>query len=257
MGQGINMKLKVLGSSSKGNCYILQSPTGSLLIEAGVHFKEVQKELNYDLSSIVGCLITHEHKDHSKASKNIMKAGIDCYMSSGTCGSLSLEHWACNTYRLSFAKGGVQFQICDFNVLPFDIEHDAAEPLGFLIQYRPTGEKLLFITDSYYSKYQFRGLHYIMIECNYIKDILNQNIEDGYLDEHMKTRLLESHFSLENVKEFLKANDLSQCREIILLHLSEGNSDGTRMIQEIEDITGIKPKIAEPGLVVELVLYPY
>lgn len=55
------MRLKVLASGSKGNCYILQSPTGSLLIEAGIPWKEIQKGLDFDLRQVVGCLISHEH----------------------------------------------------------------------------------------------------------------------------------------------------------------------------------------------------
>lgn len=73
----------------------------------------------------------------------------------------------------------------------------------------------------------------------------------------MKPRLLQSHFSLENVKGFLKANDLSQCQEIILLHLSDRNSDADRMFREIYVETGIMPKIADKGLEVELNMYPY
>lgn len=138
----------------------------------------------------------------------------------------------------------------------FPTEHDVAG-LGYLIQYRPTGEKLLFLTDSYYCKYRFRGLNYILIECNYIKETLDANIEAGLIDEEMKPRLLQSHFSLEHVKQFLKANDLSQCRKIILLHLSDYNSDAARMVQEIQELTGINTVVAEPGLEVELELYPY
>lgn len=150
-----------------------------------------------------------------------------------------------------------QFKICDFTILPFDVEHDAEEPLGYLIQYRPTKEKLLFITDSYYCKYKFKGLNYILIECNFVKETLDGNIEAGRINPAMKQRLLKSHFSLDHVLDFLRANDLSQCREIILLHLSDANSDAKRMIREIEDLTDITPKVAEPGLEVELKLYPY
>jgi len=142
-------------------------------------------------------------------------------------------------------------------VLSFETQHDAADPRGFLIKYRPTGEKLLFLTDSYYSKYTFSGLNYILIECNYIKETLDANIEAGYVDERMKPRLLQSHFSLAHVKEFLQANDLNQVREILLLHLSSMNSDSIRMIKEIKKATGITPKIAESGLEVNLDLYPY
>jgi phosphoribosyl 1,2-cyclic phosphodiesterase len=247
------MKLKVLGSSSKGNSYILSSPTGSLLIECGLPFKEIQKGLDFNLSNVQACLVSHEHKDHCKAVKELTLAGIDCYMSMGTLETME----RLNSHRLMPVISGMQFDVNDFTILPFDTEHDAAQPLGYLIKYKPTRERILFLTDSYYSRYKFVGLNYILIECNYIKETLDANIEAGLIDERMKPRLLQSHFSLEHVKEFLQANDLSQCREIILLHLSDSNSDAARMIKEIKEVTGITPKIAEPGLVVELELYPY
>lgn len=246
------MKLKVLGSNSSGNSYILESPTGSLLIEAGIPWRLIQQGLDYDLSKVVGALVTHEHKDHSKAVSDVMKAGIDVYMSGGT-----MDLWPMQNHRMNLVRSGRQFQIADFNIIPFDTEHDANEPLGFLIQYKPTMEKLLFLTDSYYCKYKFNGLNYIMIECNFIKETLDENIENGYISEASKPRLLKSHFSLENVKEFLKANDLSECQEIILLHLSSRNSDAKRMVREIEEVTGIKPKVAIKGLEVELNKEPY
>lgn len=246
------MKLKVLASGSKGNAYILESPTGSLLIEAGIPWKEIQKGLDYDLSKVVGCLISHEHQDHSKAVKDVMNSGIDVWTSEGTIEALGINH-----HRLNPIKGKDTLLMGDISIMAFDTEHDAKEPLGFLIRYRPTGENLLFITDSYYSKYKFNNLNYILIECNYIKETLDQNIADGYIDERMKPRLLQSHFSLENVKSFLKANDLSSCREIVLLHLSDSNSNADRMFREIYVETGIMPKIADKGLEIKLEMYPY
>jgi phosphoribosyl 1,2-cyclic phosphodiesterase len=247
------MKLKVLGSSSKGNCYLLTSETGSLLLECGLPFKDIQKGLEFDFKNICGCLVSHEHKDHSKAVKEVTLAGIECFMSMGTL--KTMEHL--KTHRLMPVISGLQFDVSDFTILPFDTEHDCAQPLGFLIQYRPTGEKLLFATDTFYLHNRFQGLNYIMVECNYIKDILDANIAAGLIDEAMKRRLLESHFSLDHVKEFLAANDLSQVRQIVLLHLSDGNSDEVRMRREILEQTGIMPQIAAPGLEVSLDLYPY
>jgi len=246
------MKCQVLASGSKGNSYILHSQTGSLLLEAGIHWKQILQGLNYNLSNVVGCLITHEHLDHSKAINEVLTSGIDVYTSKGTAEALNVKH-----YRLNTVKSKDQFQIGDFLVLAFDTEHDAEEPLGYLIQYVPTKEKLLFLTDSFYSRYKFKGLKYICIECNYIKETLDKNIEEGHISMEMKPRLLQSHFSLENVKKFLQANDLSQCQEIILLHLSSINANAEQMIREIKELTGIIPKIAHKGLVVELNKYPY
>ena len=202
---GVNiMKMKILASGSKGNSYILESPTGSLLIEAGIPWKNILQGLEYDIRQVVGCLCTHEHKDHSKAILDVAKAGIDVYTSQCTIDALCLKH-----YRLNAITNKEQFQVGDFTIVSFDTEHDAEDPRGFLVQYIPTGERLLFITDTYYSKYRFPGLNYICIECNYIKDTLDANIANGYVDEAMKPRLLQSHFSLEHVKNFLRANDFT------------------------------------------------
>lgn len=251
------MRLKVIGSSSKGNSYILEADTGSLILDAGVPFREIQKALNFDLSRVRGCLITHEHQDHSKAIKDVMKAGIDTWTSAGTVDKLDLEHFAINTYRLSFARQGEQFNIGDFAVLPFDVEHDCKEPLGYLIQYKPTGEKILFATDTYYIRYRFSGLNYILIECNYCKDILDNNIEAGKIPFSLKNRIIESHFSLDNLKDFFEANDLRSVRKIVLIHLSDGNSDAGRMIREIHELTKKDVEIAEVGKEIRLELCPF
>lgn len=55
------MKLKILSSGSHGNSYILSSPTGSLLIEAGIPWGKLLQGLNYDIREVVACLISHEH----------------------------------------------------------------------------------------------------------------------------------------------------------------------------------------------------
>lgn len=246
------MKFKVLASGSKGNCYILSSPTGSLLLDAGIPFREIQKGLDYNLRDITASLVTHEHKDHSKAAEDVMNAGIDCYMSEGTANALGLQG-----HRLNIMRHKDEVEAGGFVIKAFETQHDAAEPLGFFIWYEQIGEHLLYLTDSYYCKYRFRGLNYIMVESNYVKETLDRNVEAGLIDEALKRRLLESHFSLEHVKDFLQANDLSQCQKIVLLHLSDYNSDAARMKSEIEALTGIETVVAEPGLEVELELYPY
>ena len=76
------------------------------------------------------------------------------------------------------------------------------------------------------------------VECNYSLDILRANVEAGLIEPALKSRILKSHFSLENVKEFLKANDLSKVQEIWLLHLSDGNSNAERFKREIQELTG-------------------
>mgnify|MGYP005849169153 CR=1 FL=1 len=250
------MKLKILASGSNGNCYILSTPTGRLMIECGIPWWEIQKGLEFDLSDVLGCLISHSHLDHCKAVRDILRNSIDVWVTEETMRNMPEQKG--NYYRLPhICSPKKHLGIKDFSIVPFETEHDAEGSVGFLLQYRLTGEKLLYLTDSYYCKYRFPKINYIMVECNYIKETMDKNVEAGLIDESLKRRLLESHFSLEHVKDFLMANDLSQCRQIILLHLSDYNSDAARMKAEIETLTGIDTVVAEPGLEVELELYPY
>lgn len=222
----------ILASSSRGNCFHVIDGSTQLLLECGIPFKDIQKKLNFKTSELAACLVTHEHKDHSKAVADIMKSGIDCYMSKGTADALGVTG-----HRIKIIKAQESFQVGKWTILPFDTQHDCADPLGFLVV-NQVGNKLLFATDTFYIKYKFAGLTHIAVECNYALDILNANIESGLVPVAMKNRLLQSHFSLANVKEFLKANDLSKVVEIHLLHLSSDNSDADRFKREIQQLTG-------------------
>ncbi len=227
------MDIKVLASGSKGNCYWITDGTTPLLLECGISIKQIRRGLGFGLTQVAACLVSHEHQDHSRALKDVLKAGVEVYTSPGTIEALGLEH-----HRLRPVKSKDTFHIGTWTVRAFETQHDAQEPLGFLLHSRASNERLLYATDTYYIRYKFPGLTHIMVECNYAKDILYRNVENGSVPGVLKNRLLTSHFSLENVKEFLKANDLSRVQEIWLLHLSDGNSDAERFKREIQELTG-------------------
>ena len=222
------MKLKVLGSSSSGNCYLIEAnEKEKLILDAGVNFKNVQKELNFNFSGINGVLITHEHMDHLKYATNFALYGMDIYASAGT-----FEKQHLKGHRFHVVKALKQFEIGNFIILPFNVQHDAIEPLGFLIQYKPTGEKLLYATDTYYIKYKFNKLNYLLLECNYNQEIAKENVRNGVINKTRYTRLLESH-------------------------LSDTNSNQMIMQNRVYEQTKIKTTIARPGLDLELKLYPF
>ena len=227
-----------LASGSRGNCYKISDGRTPLLLECGIQFREIQKKLSFKVSSLYGCLVSHEHQDHCKAINDITKAGIDCYMSKGTAEALEVSG-----HRLHIIKAKQQFKIGSWTILPFETQHDARDPLGFLLA-NQDGEKLLYATDTYFIRYRFQGLTHIMIETNYSMDILRANVEAGLVEPTLKNRILKSHFSLENVKKFLQANDLSKVQEIWLLHLSEQNSCEKRFKEEVQKITGKPTYIA-------------
>lgn len=226
------MEIKVLGSSSKGNAYLVTGGRTSLLLDAGLSYNELQKKSNFKLSSVDGCLITHEHGDHSKAVSKLLGHGTACYMSSGTAEILNVKT---NPFCYQIEPNKT-FEVGHAKIKAFKTIHDAAEPIGFYISINQN--KLLYMTDTAYSKYIFKGLTYILVECNYAGDLIDKNVRAGSIQAKLRKRIQETHFSLENVKDFLKANDLSKVKEIWLCHLSDNNSDADRFKREIQQISG-------------------
>lgn len=247
------MQLTVLGSSSKGNCYILHNESEALVIECGVPFLEVKKALDFNISKIVGALVSHEHGDHSRYVDDFLEARIRVWMSEGTMGKVRNPY---SVFSPLFLEAGTKQQHRSFTVLPFDVKHDAAEPLGFLIHHPECGT-VLFATDTYYLPYTFAGLNNVLIECNYRHDLLEKNIEAGRIPAALRDRTLESHMSFDTCKEALLVNDLSKVNNIVLIHLSDGNSNAEEFRNDIHKATGKTVWVADKGMSIKFNKTPF
>lgn len=240
------MQLKILGSSSSGNAYILSGKHQSLVIEAGVGFADIQRGLDFRLLDCQGVLVSHEHKDHSKYLCNFVSSHIKVYCSLGTAQALAVD----KSSDVVIVKALQEYKIGDFRVMPFAVQHDAKEPLGFLINHHECGN-VLFATDTFYLRYTFLNLNNIIIECNYDEDILAANISKGIVSQVVGNRVRHSHLSLQGCKEILRANDLSAVNNIVLIHLSADNSNKELFKKEIETLTMKKVTIADKGVVMD------
>lgn len=227
------MNITVIASGSSGNAYRIDDGDTSLLLDAGIPLKLIKQALNFRVRDLGGCLITHAHGDHAKAAGDLAKAGVDIYTSRGTLDACRLTG-----HRMKAVEALKEINIGTFAVLPFDVQHDAPEPLGFLMTSRSTGEKLLYFTDTYYLKYRFTGLTHIMGECNYSMDIIEQSVRNGYIPPELVPRLIKSHMSLDHFLDLLRANDLRKVKQIYLLHLSNNNSDAGRFKEAVQRLTG-------------------
>ena len=227
------MEIKVLASGSTGNAYTISDGTTTLLLDAGIPFREIQIGTGFKVLKLAGAFVTHEHQDHCKAMRDLARVGVDVYASKGT-----MEAWGRYGPRFHPVKALAEFDVGTFRILPFDVEHDAAEPLGFLFTSAATGEKLLYFTDTYYVRYRFQGLTHIMAECNYTKQGIAESVAEGRIPIEMVPRLTRSHMSLENLLDMLAANDLRSLRQIYLLHLSDNNSEAERMKEAVQQQTG-------------------
>lgn len=227
------MDITIHHSGSSGNLYQVDN----LLIEAGVPIKQIKKNLNYKLSDISGCLVSHFHGDHACAVKDIMKAGIELYCSQDTANKMGLSG-----HRLHIIKHGQQIKISTWTIKAFNLVHDVP-CLGFILA--KGEEKLLYANDTSYVPYRFKGLTHIMLGVNYNTETLVDNITCGYINPEVGKRMLKNHMSLNTAKEFFKANDMSKVSEIWVLHLSSGNSNAELFKSEIMKLTGRPTYIAQ------------
>ena len=84
-----------------------------------------------------------------------------------------------------------------------------------------------------------------MLEINYSEDILNANTLSGRVSHFVANRIRTNHMELQTGKDLLLANDLSGVQNIVLLHLSDANSNATEFMQEIYKQTDIPTIVAE------------
>lgn len=227
------LQFKSYASGSKGNLYSLGDGKTSLLLEAGIPIRRLREYVF--LYNHLACIVTHEHADHSKAVPNIQHAGIDCYMSLGTAVALGIE----NNYRTKIVIPGKLFKVGTWSIMPFNVKHDAKEPIGFLI-INGDGERCLFMTDTCYTKNLFPGCQIMAIECAYCEEVLEANpaIQDKY-----KTRMMKTHFGLHNVLEMFRANNLDLLEKVYLLHLSDQHSDEDLMKKKVQEVVGDKVEV--------------
>ncbi len=247
----MKIKLKILGSGSSGNSYALIADNGEILaIEAGCKFMDFKKMIDWKISNVVGCIVTHEHLDHARYIKDFMQSGIPVYTAFETQSALETITGE-RTIALSPNKS---YQISSFTVVPFNVPHDTEiECYGYLIKHEEMG-KLLFLTDLEYCKYDFSSMkvEQIMVEANYSMDLVDRD-EPNY--EHR----LRGHMSLDTALKFISTNDNPALRNVVLIHLSDKSGDPALFKQKTEETVkyGANVYIAEKGLEVDMNLCPF
>lgn len=222
------MKFESLASSSHGNAYIVSDRETRILLECGLSHKKLQQMSGFRLSDISACMVSHEHKDHSSCVADLLTGGMPVYMSEGTAVALGLEGNALEAAEA--VEHQRQITVGTIDIVPFATFHDAKEPLGFLFQSQLDRDILAFATDTVNLNYRFPGVNLLAIEANYDKYILERCQR---MPEKIRHRVSNTHMEIDVLCDYLRRLDLSQCREIYLLHLSEATSHEGHFINKV------------------------
>jgi phosphoribosyl 1,2-cyclic phosphodiesterase len=125
---------------------------------------------------------------------------------------------------VEYFAAGEPFQIGDIDLSPFTTPHDAADPVGFVLE--AEGVRMGYATDLGYVppnvKAQLQGLDLLLLEANHDLELLR----DGPYPWAVKQRVLSrvGHLSNDATAEFLLKDYDGQSAYVILAHLSENNN---------------------------------
>lgn len=238
------MELRIVGSSSKGNGYLLEAENGDqLLIEAGCHLREYQDVGRLKRSRARGMIVSHEHGDHCKYVREFTSAGIDVYSTAAVKEN--------NKFGVTAVEHGKTYQVGDFRVTPLKVEHDV-ECFAYLVHH-PEIKTLMFATDCWNLHQVVKGVSHYLIEANYQDDILDEAVRTGKTMPSMADRVRLSHMSLKHCVEYLKMCDAGKtAKTITLIHASERHLDKKHAELTVAGQTGVPTWVAKKGL--EIVL---
>ena len=234
------MQIDVLASSSLGNAYLISDGATSILLDAGIPYKELQAKSGFKINEAAACLVTHAHIDHSKAVKDLLKSAIDVYAPFETLAMLGFtEH-----HRAHSVKPSEYFVVNTFVIMPVEMYHDCP-CVGYMVYSTKTGERLFFATDTYKITVNPQGVDYLILEINYQKEIVNRLVNEGIMESSIRARLLFSHYELSKAIKWLNKIDKSRLKRIYVAHLSSSHSNAEQIKNSIIAETGIPTTICD------------
>lgn len=240
-----DMILKTISSGSQyGNCYAIINGEEILLLDCGCKYNEILKGIDYKISNVVGCLLTHKHGDHSKSYKEILNAGIPICTNMETANDIGIEK---EKKTFIVPPNGI-FLTGNFMISPFYVPHDGTANYAFII-ILPNQELLLYATDFLYlptNSFKEKTIDHFLIECNHLNNTPNE--ESAKYNHSMR-----GHSSLFTVEDIILRNKCEELKSVTLCHLSESWGNPEIMKSTIESLV---PKtrvfVAESGLEVPL-----
>ena len=230
------MKLNCIATGSSGNCYTLTSDSGeTLILDCGIPIKEIKKGLNWNVRNVVGCIVSHDHSDHSKSVKDLRDMGIPVFTPYEV---LLMNHFLANSY---FTVRIFDLTTSDNKWVHTNSDGSECPCYGFLIEHPEMG-KMLYITDCEFVKWRFSGINHILLGVNYDKDLI------GNEDSAKVNHVYRGHMSIDTACDFVKANNSKDLQNVIMCHLSKNNADKDLFIDKMKSaVSNVNVDVAEPS----------
>lgn len=195
------MRFSVLGSGSTGNSTIVECGSTRILIDAGLSAKQLcvrLESLDIEPASISAILLTHEHGDHVRGLKSFIKKHPTPLYATAETAHVIRETDVGNADWITF-EAGQDFTINHLHIGSFAIQHDAVDPVGFVVSNGVFRFGLLsdagFVTESV--KQRLKNLSALFVEANYDDELLELDTKRPW---SIKQRIASRHGHLSNVQ---------------------------------------------------------
>lgn len=219
------MQVKCIGTGSNGNCYLVNLGSGWVILDFGCLPQKVYELVN--ANDIELGFLSHEHSDHNKFISRFKGFPI-------VRGNLIKDFTKISNFE--------QFRGV-YSIWCFPLKHGNVNNAGLILKCHISKETLLYATDFTVCRYSLRDWKptIVMVECNYLKaNVLNDNNDFG-----RKIENIDRHLDLEGCIKFLNTLDLSECKEILLLHQSSLYGDEVTFASVIEEKFKIKTGVCQ------------
>lgn len=219
------MRMAVLGSGSGGNATLVQCGSTLVLVDAGLSAKQLvlrMQMLGIQPEQLDAILLTHEHSDHARGIDVLLrKRSIAVYSNALTREALSYKMKSDIPWRVF--RSGQEFDLGDLNIQAFKIPHDAAEPVGFVLN--GLGTRLGMVSDvghvTHLMREQLKGSHAIYVEANYDENLLELDTKRPWAT---KQRIASRHGHLSNSQTATLLSEVA-CEKLSVVMLSHLSSD--------------------------------
>lgn len=219
-----HIRVSVLASGSKGNSIYIDGPEGSLVVDAGLSAREILrrlKQIGASPESISGILVTHDHSDHLRGVRVLAKR-LDTRVY-GTAETLEASGLSDRT-ATRVVRSGEDFDLAGFTIKPFTLPHDAADPVGYLLNLK--GLKIGIATDlgcaTALVKRRLTGCDMLVLESNYDEKMLLDGPYPWFLKQRISS--MKGHLSNEDSSRILRELYHTDLQRVVLAHLSEVNN---------------------------------